>query len=511
MSDEKKRTLRFQAILVIAIAALWYSAKNIYFIGDDFTLLTEQLVRPFSLFTISAKFIMPVFKAFLAIGGTLFGGSAAGYHFLILLFHILNALFLYRILLRLDSSILAAFVSALIWGILPQYAESMFWITGSVHTITLFFVFSAFLLFLKWRDDKKILYLVSSLLLSILAFYTKETAVILLFIIAAYLYREKLSFKKGLTVIAPHLVLFFVMIVANQVIRHSMGIELSGYYSTNLADYLRYICYFTVYNILGFQVFPGTLLSALIVLSFILILISLRKTRYFIYIALYLLTLIPFVAVAKAPQRYSYMTSMWLFPPIVLALKDFFLQQKNKLLRYAVLPLLILFLFVSFVRLRIEYLDYKNFGDMHKEVVENTQRFIQQNGLAENTFYLFANEHSGLTPLLINRNTRGFKKLWGIRDKGVADLIYFNDLTNFCVQTGESQALRNSRIIVKQADSNKAFAAIKNDNYLLIRYDYRSGMTGAKFNEEGMKRMAPAAELPNLFIPYYVTVKSNSF
>jgi len=508
--DNKKRELRLQAILILAVVILWFPAKNIYFIGDDFTLLTEQLVNPFTIFTISAQFIMPVFKAFLAIGGMLFGGSASGYHFLILLIHICNVLMFYRILLRFSDSRMAAFISALIWGTLPQYAESLFWITGSVHTITAFFVFSAFLLFLKWRDEKKPVFLVSSLMLSVLAFYTKETAVVLIFIAGAYLYHEKCSFKKALSAITPHLALFIAMIAANQIIRHSMGIQLTGYYSSDIADYLRYICYYTAYNLFGFQVFPGLLMSALIVLSFVLGLYLLRRTRYFVYVALYLLTLIPFVVVAKAPQRYSYITALWLFPPIVLALKDFFLQQKNRILRYSVLPLVMLFMLVSIVRLRIEYLDYKNFGDMHRLVVKNTQTFIGQNGLAENTYYIFVNDRTGWTPFLINKNTRGFKKLWALRDKGVADLIYLDDLLNFCIQTEKNSRLYKNGTIVAQADRDKALGAIKKENYYLIFYDNQSGMLGAKFNAEGMKRMKPAVELPQIFIPYLVVKKSDN-
>jgi hypothetical protein len=203
------------------------------------------------------------------------------------------------------------------------------------------------------------------------------------------------------------------------------------------------------------------------------------------------------------------MTSLWLFPPVVLALKDFFLQQKNKILRYAVLPLLILFLLVSFVRLRIEYLDYKNFGDMHRDVVKNTQVFIVQNGLAENTYYIFINDRTGWTPVLINKNMRGFKKLWAIRDKGVADLIYLDDLLNFCIQTEKGGELYKNGTIVSQAGRDKALGSIKKGNYYLIRYDYQSGMLGAKFNAEGMKRIEHITALPEPFIPYLVKKKSH--
>jgi hypothetical protein len=364
---------------------------------------------------------------------------------------------------------------------------------------------------LKWRDEKKPVFLVSSLILSVLAFYTKETAVVLLFIAGAYLYHEKRSFKKVLSAITPHLALFIAMIAANQIIRHSMGIQLTGYYSSNIADYLRYICYYTAYNLFGFQVFPGLLMSVLIVLSLVFILYSLRKTRYFIYVALYLLTLIPFVIVAKAPQRYSYITALWLIAPIVLALKGYFIQQKNRILRYSVLPLVMLFLFVSIIRLRIEYLDYKNFGDMHRLVVKNTQTFIEQNSLADDTYYIFINDRTGWTPFLINKNMRGFKKLWALRDKGVADLIYLDDLLNFCIQTEKNSRLYKNRTLVSQTDRNKALSAIKKGNYYLIRYDYQSGMLGAKFNAEGMKRMEHTVILPELFIPYLVKKKSGSF
>ena len=504
MSDEKKRELRLQAVLIIAVFALWFSAKNIYFIGDDFTLLTEQLVKPFSIFTISAQFIMPVFKAFLAIGGWLFGGDASGYHLIIILFHVFNVLLFYRILLRFNVSPMASFISALLWGTLPQYAESMYWITGSVHTLTLFFVFSSLLLFIKWHQQKRIWLLIVSLLLSVFAYYTKETAVVLIFFLIAYLYIHKIAVRKAVFALAPYLVLFLVIIVSSQVIRHIEGLSMKGYYTTHITDYLNYFCYYTLYNLFGFQVLPGLLISALFLLFFIIVLYLLRKTKYFVFIALYMLSLIPFIIVGKAPQRYSYITSLWLIPPIIIAVKDYFLEQKNKLLRFLVFPLVILFLFVSIVRLRIEYKDYKNFGEMHKSVVQRTEAFIRQNGLADGVYYIFVNDQSGWTPFLISKNTRGFKKLWAIRDKGVADLIYMDDLFNFCIWTNTESDLSKAGTTVLKADRNDALNAIKNDKYYLIRYDDNIGLIGAKFNPEGMKRIERITELPRNFISYIV-------
>lgn len=496
--------MRLQAILIIAVFAIWFSSKNIYFIGDDFTLLTEQLVKPFSVFTISAQFIMPVFKAFLAFGGWIFGGSASGYHLLIVLFHIFNVLLFYRILLRFDVSPMASFVSALFWGTLPQYAESIYWITGSVHTFTLFFAFSSLMLFIEWHRLRKTWLLAASLFMAVLSFYTKETAVVLLFFIAAYLYNQKDTFKKAAKLLAPHLILFIVLIASNQIIRHSEGLSLKGYYTTSIADYLDYFCYYTLYNLFGFQVLPGLLISSVFLLFFIFILYSLRKTKFFVFIALYILSLLPFLIVGKAPQRYSYITSLWLIPPIVIAIKDYFLEQKNKILRFLVFPLVILFLLVSLLRLRIEYKDYLSFSEMHKTVVQKTEAFLRQNGLTKDAYYFFINEQSGWTPFLISKNTKGFKKLWAIRDKGVADLIYLDDLYNFCIRKNKEGDLYKMGTSVLKSDRKDALDAIKKDNYLLIRYDDNLGMIGAKFNEEGAKRIEAISELPDSFIPYIV-------
>lgn len=504
MSDEKTREFRLQAVLIVAVFALWYSARSIYFIGDDFTLLTEQLVRPFSLFTISAQFIMPVFKAFLSIGGLLFGGDASGYHLIIVVIHILNALMFYRILRHFNLSPMVSFFSSLLWAILPQYAESIFWITGSVHTFTLFFVFSSLLIFIRWHKSRKPLFLVFSMILAVLAFYTKESAVVLIFFIAAYLFIKKESFKKAVIDLIPHISLFAVMIISNQIIRHAANLRLEGYYTTNIGDYFKYFCYYTIYNLFGFQVMPGLLLAVLFFLFFVAILYSLFKTKHFPFVALYLLSLIPFIIVGKAPQRYSYIPSLWLIPPIVCAVRDYFFEQKNKILRALVFPLIILFIFVSLVRFRIEYNDYKNFGDMHKSVAQAAEAFIGQNGLLDKTYYIFVNDQSGWTPFMVSKNTRGFKKLWALRDKGAADLIYLDDLFNFYIRTHKNSDVYKSGTVVVQVSKNDALKSFKTGNYMLMRYSPETGFLGAKFTEEGIKMIEGIKKLPSAFIPYYV-------
>jgi hypothetical protein len=444
---------------------------------------------------------MPTFKLFLSIGTVLFGSSAYGFHIMILIFHAINVLLAFRIIDHLVNDKPTSFISSLLWGTLPQYAGSIFWVTGSVHTITLTFVFASFLLFIRHTEKKSKISLLISLLLLIFGFYCKETAIVFLFLALVYLYKKKIKHVEILKKIAPYLVLFGGMITANILIRSARDLKLTGYYTLDIVEHLRYLIYYTIYNIFGLQVLLSTAIVILVSLLIVAALYLIRKKAYFHLIVIYLLFSLPFIIVGKAPQRYSYMISLWLFPPLAKEIKDFYIKQKENFIKYAAIALGVMFILVSFIRQRIEYYDYRMFGEMHHIVVNQASELLQK-GIDPYSTYIFMNEQSGNMVYTVNAKMRGFKKLWGLRDRGVGDLIYLDDLFNFCIYGKNIHYLKTGGIVFRQVSGNEALKSIREGQYYLIRYTISNGLVLAKFNNEALMKVMGLKKLPVGLIPY---------
>ncbi len=508
LNETTRRDLRLSAFLIAAAALFWYNAQSIYFIGDDFTLITEQMLSPFSLFTISAQFIMPTFKFFLAFLGEIFGYNPVVFHRAILIIHVLNTLMFFHIVKRFTGSQYISFFSALLWATLPQYAGSIYWITGSVHTVTLLFVLAAVLMFFRWEDTKKHVFLALSLLLLIIGFYCKETATVGLFFLFGYLLAKKRNLKQIVRTLAPYISLYAVMIILNFVIRSGADKSMSGYYTLNPLKIFQLVIYYTLYNIFGVQWIPSKVLTLLIIAVLATAVYLVRKSDLFPYVVMYFLTLLPFVVVGKTPQRYSYMTAMWLIPLLVLAVSKFYSMFRDSVIRFAAIALAIFFILVSVIRVRIEYMDYEYFSNLHRETVIHTADFLARD--AEDVeVYLYAPDNKRRTLLAVNRKIRGFKKLLAMRGRGVGELIYLDDLYNFIIRSGGDRfkEIRKQGIYFEQMDRAGAFKAVMNNSYTLISYSRKHGMNSWKFNPEGIRQIKEAKKIPGGLIPYKLCKK----
>ncbi|MBN2134193.1 MAG: glycosyltransferase family 39 protein, partial [Acidobacteria bacterium] len=207
----------------------WVGIYNLSFISDDFPLLAEQFIKPFTLFTPTAYFIAPVFKLFLSIGTILFGTAAIGYYAIIVIIHLSNVFLFFKLLQKFGFDEKVALVSALAWGTLAQYAEALFWISGSVHVFTLFFVLFSAYTAIRWEESNKIYFLVISILLLVSGFLCRESAVLFLFIWAMYVVIRKYKIKEIILKFLPFIVIIGMLIIVMQLLRSFAGLEPQKY------------------------------------------------------------------------------------------------------------------------------------------------------------------------------------------------------------------------------------------------------------------------------------------
>ena len=132
-------------------------------------------------------FYRPIFLLWFRLQYLVFGLSPWGWHLCTVLCHVGVTLLAYFTAVRLLGDRLAALFAALIFGLHPTHAEGVAWVSGVTEPLFALFLFASYWCYLKKRDEPKRanIYLVASLFLYALASLSKETAVVLPFIIFA--------------------------------------------------------------------------------------------------------------------------------------------------------------------------------------------------------------------------------------------------------------------------------------------------------------------------------------
>ena len=133
----------------------------------------------------------PLFTVMLTIEYQLFGLWPQGWHLVSLLLHILCAVGVFYVILRMSRRNLLALFAAIIFAVHPVHSESVSWISGMTDPLFGVFFLASFSLYLKAREqgkegavDRRVFML--SLAMFVLAAFAKETALSLVILIFGY-------------------------------------------------------------------------------------------------------------------------------------------------------------------------------------------------------------------------------------------------------------------------------------------------------------------------------------
>lgn len=113
----------------------------------------------------------------------------AGYHAVNLLIHLLNVIFVFALGLRLLRNLWQAFFVAALWGVHPASTEAVTNIVGRADLLAAFAVLCGFWMYLKSREangSRQWAWLGGLMLVTIAGVFSKESAVVILGVIALY-------------------------------------------------------------------------------------------------------------------------------------------------------------------------------------------------------------------------------------------------------------------------------------------------------------------------------------
>jgi 4-amino-4-deoxy-L-arabinose transferase-like glycosyltransferase len=127
----------------------------------------------------------PLFLLWLRLNAAVFGFHPAGWHFTTIVAHLAATYAVIRLAARICRDWPTALASGLIFGLHPVHFEAVAWISGLPEPLAAVFLLTAYLGWLRFREEGRSRWLGASLILYALALLTKETAVVLLPILLA--------------------------------------------------------------------------------------------------------------------------------------------------------------------------------------------------------------------------------------------------------------------------------------------------------------------------------------
>ncbi|MFZ9660542.1 MAG: tetratricopeptide repeat protein [Chitinophagaceae bacterium] len=326
-----------------------YYDDHIYVFENNVVLnpTTENLKRLLRL--IVSNNYHPLTMLSLAANIILFGKGVASFIITNVVFHIFNTLLVFEFLRRLTKGdIFVPFFTALIFGIHPMHVESVAWISERKDVLYGFFFLLSCISYINFKESKKYIWIILSLLMFILSCLSKAMAVTLplVLMLIDYWYEGTIfSWKKILNKIPFFAIalLFGIISLNVQAGKDFYGIfdnkdAISAVSSTlKTFDKFSFGTYgFMKYHIMAFVPYgqsslhsysgipfppkPVYFFTILLFLGYIAVFIwSYKKNKYLFFgMGFFLVTIIlvlQFISVGKAymAERYSYLPYIGLF------------------------------------------------------------------------------------------------------------------------------------------------------------------------------------------------------
>ncbi|HMH15837.1 MAG TPA: tetratricopeptide repeat protein [Edaphobacter sp.] len=189
--------LTFLIISTLWVFALYWNAIGAPFLYDDL----DQILNNPSLanwHTFAHRFLLapvafttdfrgagglsyrPLYWITLALDRHLWQLNPTGFHLTNLLLHIANGFLGFRLLRRLNTSLVVAASTSLLWLALPIHAETVAWISGRAYSLSTFFILLSLLLASHYLRTNKSLSLVLYFFTSMAALLSHELGLLVL-------------------------------------------------------------------------------------------------------------------------------------------------------------------------------------------------------------------------------------------------------------------------------------------------------------------------------------------
>lgn len=294
-------------LVIITFITFSPSLKNDFVRYDDHLYITEnQLIKDISINNLG-KFkeivvgnFHPVTMFSLALDYHLFGLNPFYYHLKNLIFHLLNTVLVFILILKISkNNLFVSFFTALLFGVHPMHVESVAWVSERKDVLYSFYFLVGLLLYYEYLDKKKITFYILTFLSFVLACLSKPAAVVLPLVLILIDYYEtgNISFKQIKSKIPFLIVSIWIGIVAINTQTITGAIEIGNYNFWEKIQYslfglgIYFLKFFVPYNLVNWHPYPElsnniafTIISAFLLLGTIIFAIKYsKKVKWFFW------------------------------------------------------------------------------------------------------------------------------------------------------------------------------------------------------------------------------------
>ncbi len=278
---------------------------------------------------VSSGFYRPLQMLSYALDYRLWNLSYIGYHFTNLILHILTALGVYWFVRLISKNRMLSFLSGVLFAVHPVHTEAVSYISGRADPLSVLFVLLSLIFYIKYLDFHEIRHYLLFPLCYFMALLSRESSLLLPFLILLYHYSFRRAIKlSGMVplVIVTAAYIFMRSVALKSMLPHFASAagpidRLAGFFAA-FADYIRLL--FLPYGLhmeYGRKIFhfnDPKVLSGLL-LFLLIAAYALRKRKQggglaFFSVAWFIIALLP---VSNIFPMAAYMAEHWLYLPSV--------------------------------------------------------------------------------------------------------------------------------------------------------------------------------------------------
>lgn len=352
-------------LILVVNGLLYWGFQHNYFFSDDFHWLGRAILAqdsPGEIFNIEGRDFNPVYLGLLGILIKIFGLSPLVLRLVSLFtFSAVIWMFFYILSRYFKVNIIIALSAALLSGFSVFISEVVLNLAALVYSLALLLFLAA----LKFYFDKKPwLYA----LFMLLAFFTKET--IILAVLPLFFYEKE---KNNRLFIAASAGVFVLLRVLLQMTAATSSY--SSFLSTSNIFYKLYFILIRTMNLSPYT-FPLVVGVLIIVLLFLISIYLIKTDRGLLFFLLLLATFSLFFSLLpKLSSRYFFYPTFGSWG--IVALLTHYFYQKNKHLKYALVPLLLISVLLNYSLIKREIEDYKILGDFSRHFIQDNAEIIK--------------------------------------------------------------------------------------------------------------------------------------
>lgn len=413
--------------LFIVTAVLFSSVSNYYFVGDDFTWFRWVSDDNFKngifnyLTEANGFFYRPGAKLYFFLMYSAFWLNQTMYHLISIILHFSTAMLLFLISKRILKDYFLSAVTAVLFLALSGHHEAVFWISSTGFLFNAVFVLLSLLFFIYWKEQKKIIYLVLSLISITLSLLFHELGVVGPLLIIAYdaVFGEKFITNKLRKI---YYLIFLSPILPYLILRYLANSHwLSGDYSYNLLK----LPYNIVGNTIGYLLLAlfgsaslplyqmlrnfsrehvvFVMLASVVVIFIIVALYRViirnmmkEEQKIVIFGALFfIVSLLPFLGLGNIASRYSYLSSAGFVILLAFFIKKTYGYLINSNGRYIsmanVIMIVTIFFMIHLFQLQKIQTDWQAAGENSKRFFISIEEYSKDFWIRDSMQFYFVN------------------------------------------------------------------------------------------------------------------------